>query len=87
MAHRADAPEQLTRDGQPLLTRGATIRGGASYNPETRTVPVSLGTGAPVLRYDWNTDRNYTEVLSMDPAHVRLQRMNGGAPFLTDHRA
>jgi hypothetical protein len=80
-----NAPEQLTRDGQPLFTRGASFRA-ATYNPETRTVRVSLGTGAPVLRYDWASDRTYTEVLSMDPTHVRLERMNGGAPFLTDHR-
>lgn len=76
----------LIRDGHPLLTRDSLVRG-ASYNPETRTVPVSLGTGAPVERYDWRTGKTYIEVLSMDPAHIRLTRLNGGAPFLTDHNS
>jgi len=82
----AERTNVITRDGKPVETRAASFRP-ASYNPETRTITVSLGTGAPVLRYDWNADRNYTEILSMDPAHIRLDRMNGGAPLLRDHNS
>lgn len=79
-----DTNKTLTRDGKPLETRSAQFRA-QTFNPETRAITISLGTGAPVLRYDWNTGKTYTEVLSMDPAHVRLDRMNAGAPLLEDH--
>lgn len=42
----------------------------------TNTVPVR----------DWWTGRRVDEQLSLDPAHVRLERINNGAPFLILHR-
>ena len=44
-------------------------------------------TGAQVRRFDWWRDQVFFEELSMDPAHVRLDRLNAGAPVLPDHRS
>ncbi len=53
-----------------------------SFNEEARTVEVTWSTGARVLRGFW--DRFYEE-LSLDPQHVRMGRMNSGAPVLNSH--
>ncbi len=59
----------------------------ASVSPDTldeekRTVDVVWTTGARVLRgyYD-----QFWEELSLDPKHVRMDRLNGGAPLLDAH--
>lgn len=44
-----------------------------------------FSTGAPVTRWDWTTGTRFIEKLSMDPAHVRLARLNAGAPLLNTH--
>jgi phage head maturation protease len=56
----------------------------STVNAEKRTVEVVWTTGAPVLRgyYD-----RFWEELSLDPKHVRMDRLNNGAPFLADHDA
>ncbi|HAT48867.1 MAG: peptidase U37 [Nitrospirae bacterium] len=64
----------------------------ASFVPETvnadaRTVEMVWSTGATVRRRDWMSGQSYDETLSMDPAHVRLGRLNGGAPLLNSHQA
>ena len=75
---------QITRHGMPLATRSAQFRA-ASFDPVSRTITVSLGTGAPVDRYDYRTGTRYTEILSMDPASVRLERLTAGGPLLVNH--
>lgn len=55
-----------------------------SVNAEKRTVDVVWTTGAKVLRSSWYDGSSYEE-LSLDPKHVRLDRLNSGAPFLADH--
>lgn len=45
---------------------------------------VVWSTGAPVLRQPFFDDPYYEE-LSMDPASIRLGRLNNGAPFLSVH--
>ncbi len=51
-----------------------------------RTATLVFSTGAPVLRTDgWGV--SYREVLSMKPEHVRLERLNAGAPVLDAHSA
>lgn len=57
----------------------------SSIDTEKRTVHVTFSTGAPVERYDWVSGRRFREVLSLDPAHVRLERLNAGAPVLDSH--
>jgi hypothetical protein len=52
---------------------------------EGRTFELVFSTGAPVERYDWFSGKRYVEKLSLDPAHVRLDRLNAGAPVLDSH--
>jgi HK97 family phage prohead protease len=56
----------------------------ASYEEKDNSIGVVWTTGAPVRRR--GLDGYYDEVLSLDPAHVRLGRLNAGAPFLNTHR-
>jgi HK97 family phage prohead protease len=65
----------------PTLCRSVSVVPN-SVNVEKRTVDVVWTTGARVLRgyYD-----RYWEELSLEPKHVRLKRLNNGAPFLNTH--
>lgn len=58
-----------------------------SVNAEKRTVDLVFSTGAAVDRFDYWTGKRYREVLSLEPAHIRLQRLNAGAPLLDAHSA
>ena len=80
-------PEPQTRTVQlaPLSVRADL--GPRSVNDAERTVDLIITTTTGVKRIDWNTGKPYVEVLSMDPAHVRLDRLNGGAPLLDSHSA
>lgn len=68
----------------PLQTRFAPI---ATVDREARTADlVWTRAGAQVKRYDWRLDRYYMEELSLEPAAVRMGRLqSGSAPFLRDH--
>lgn len=57
----------------------------ATVDDDARTVELTWSTGAGVERYDWATGQRFLEVLSMDPKHVRLARLNSGAPVLDSH--
>ncbi len=83
MVAKRSAPETTTRNVGPLTGRAAFSPG--SVNDKARTVDVLWSTGAKVLRSSWFDGQSYEE-LSMDPAHVRMGRLNNGAPFLADHR-
>jgi hypothetical protein len=65
----------------PKFGRSAEVRA-ASFNQKDNSVET---TGAAVRRFDWRTDRFYSEVLLVTPAAVRLDRLNAGAPFLNTH--
>ena len=56
----------------PLQTRLAPI---GTVDAKARTADLVWSTGARVKRYDWMRDTVYMEELSMDPAHVRLGRL------------
>ncbi len=71
-----------TRDVGPLAIRASLQPG--SVNVEKRTVNLVWSTGAAVLRSTWD-EGQFWEELSMDARHVRLDRLNSGAPFLADH--
>lgn len=58
-----------------------------SVHAEDRTVDIVFSTGAPVLRYDYMAGKRYWEILSMDPAHVRLQQINSIGVVLDTHSA
>jgi hypothetical protein len=68
----------------PALSVRAAV---GSVNKDARTVDVVFSTGASVPRQDYWTGKRFNEVLSMDPAHVRLDRLNAGAPVLDAHSA
>lgn len=57
----------------------------ATFNADERTVEVTWTTGSQVRKTDFWTDKSWIEELSMDPAHVRLDRLNNGAPLLPNH--
>jgi hypothetical protein len=76
-----------TRELGPLMGR-ATFDP-KTINKEARTVEVVFATENPVSQsyYDWGRDTyvTFTEILSMNPAHVRMERITGGAPVLNNH--
>ena len=65
-----------------LIIRGATILP-QTFDDKNRTVRVTWSTGAAVPRRDQQGP--YNEVLSLDPAHVNLDRLRG-ASVLDTHR-
>lgn len=72
-----------TIDLPPLALRAAV----STVNDDARTVDLVFSTGAAVERMDWWTGKRYLEKLSLDPTHVRLDRLNTGAPLLDAHSA
>lgn len=84
-AKAAPAVTARTVDLPPLSLR-AEIQADAA-DSESREVDLVFTTGAPVQRYDWSSGKSYMEELSLDPAHIRLGRLNGGAPLLNSHAA
>ena len=67
----------------PAMRRAAELAPG-SVDIEGRTVEVIWSTGARNRRVPFFGEA-YDEELSLDPAHVRLDRLNAGAPFLRVH--
>lgn len=67
----------------PLMGRSAEV---GTVDRDARTVQLVWTTGARVQRYDWYNDRYYLEELSLDPAHVRMGRLqSGSANLLNTH--
>lgn len=82
-----ETPAQERRAEQPIVTREMSIRAD-TVNEEARTVDVIWSTGAPVRRRDWWSGTTFIETLNLEPAAVRLDRLNsGGAPVLPNHDA
>lgn len=67
-----------------LLTRNAAIQP-TTFDADARTVRVIWSTGAAVNRRD--TQGPFSEVLSLDPAHVRLDRLRGASVLNTHAQA
>ncbi|MCT8159390.1 prohead protease/major capsid protein fusion protein [Pseudoruegeria sp. SHC-113] len=67
----------------PALRRSAELAPN-SADSEARTVEVIWSAGARVRRSTLFGEP-YDEELSLDPTHVRLDRLNAGAPFLKVH--
>jgi hypothetical protein len=66
-----------------MQTRLAEV---GTADPASRCVPITWTTGAAVKRMDWDTGQPWIEELSCDPAHVRMGRMQSGAPLLNTHQ-
>lgn len=60
-----------------------------AINDDARTVELTFATSkVDVLRFDWNTGKKFYERLSLDPKHVRMDRLaSGTAPLLDTHSA
>jgi hypothetical protein len=67
----------------PAMRRTAELAPN-SADAQARTVEVVWSAGARVRRATFFGEP-YDEELSLDPAHVRLERLNAGAPFLKVH--
>jgi hypothetical protein len=67
----------------PALTRAADLLP-TTLDDEDRSIEVVWSTGARVRRRPFFGEP-FDEELSMDPAHVRLDRLNNGAPLLKVH--
>ncbi|MGZ4953567.1 MAG: prohead protease/major capsid protein fusion protein [Methylobacter sp.] len=72
-----------TRQLPKLSTRAAFVP--ATLNEEARTIELTWSTGAQVRRTDYWDETTWIEELSLDPAHVNLDRLNLGAPLLANH--
>ena len=81
------APESQTESQRAMLPMQTRAMPVSSFNPETNEFDCVWAAGAQVRRYDWRLGRYYLEELSMDPAHIDLARLNGGAPLLDTHWA
>lgn len=58
-----------------------------SVNDEKRTIDAVFYSGAQVARMDWWTGEKSMLQFSLDPAHIRMGRLNSGAPVLNCHSA
>jgi hypothetical protein len=67
----------------PAMRRAAELAPNTA-DGEARTVEVVWSAGARIRRATFFGEA-YDEELSLDPAHVRLERLNAGAPFLKVH--
>lgn len=72
-----------TVDLPPLSFRAEV----GAVNAEKRTIDLIFSTGAAVTRTDYWSGKQYREVLSMDPAHVQLDRLNTAGVLLDSHSA
>lgn len=84
MPRDGEGERKETRRDLPMQHLRAAVAAG-SYDAEKRTIELVWTTGAAVMRRDWWTGDLYEEVLSLDPAHVDLSRLNAGAPLLNTH--
>jgi hypothetical protein len=75
--------EPSTVEIPPLSVRANV----ATVDEAARTVELIFSTGAPVDRFDWMSGKRFIEKLSLDPKHVRTERLNSGAPLLNAHSA
>lgn len=84
-AGRSEKPEtDKARQSSRLHMRAAFTP--ASINDEDRTVEVVFGSDAPCRMWTWEYGL-INERLSFETGHVRLDRLNGGAPLLDNHDA
>lgn len=60
----------------------------STFNADERTIELVWSAGAKVDRWrprGWEIEE-FEESLSLEPSHVRLDRLNSGAPLLDNHR-
>jgi HK97 family phage prohead protease len=80
MGRQTQAGTEQARDVPPLSLRAEFQP--KTLNEDSRSIEVVWTTGARVLRGFFE---NFWEELSLDPKHVRMDRLNNGAPLLDSH--
>jgi len=70
--------------GERLALAADMVWQPASVDDERRTVEIVIYSGAEITRYPLFEDP-YTLRLSLEDGHVRLERLNNGAPLLDSH--
>lgn len=68
----------------PVIGRAGSLR---SVDEAARSFEVLWTTGAQVRRYSWGRDEEFDEELVVSQNAMRMERLNGGAPFLNSHSA
>ncbi len=58
-----------------------------TYNEKDRTVDIVWTTGSQVKRYDYERDNYYLEQLEVSNDAIDFERLNAGAPVLSNHDA
>ncbi len=59
-----------------------------NVNDEQRTVDVVFATEYPVMRYDWERDTRFMEVLGFGPGQMSTERLDAGVtPVLDNHES
>ena len=77
--------EQIERAEKSVSSLKATAKfSPKSLNEDARTIDVTFATETPVRTFSWE-DGMVNEVLSMTLEHIRMDRINGGAPVLDNH--
>lgn len=66
----------------PIMRRAAFDP--QTLNIEDRTVEVVFATETPVRTWKWSVGE-FDEILSMDPANIRKERLDAGIPVLDNH--
>ena len=86
MNNQAVAPQATERRAEEvpggMMMRAAFKPG--SLNAEERTIEVIFGSNAPCRMWTWEYGM-IEEELSFEAEHVRMDRMNSGAPVLDNH--
>lgn len=59
----------------------------SNINEEERTLEIVWTTGAAVRRWDWETGKEYIEILMVNEDAIDLTRLNKGASFLNMHNS
>lgn len=68
----------------PPLQLRAMLEPG-TFDEQARTIEVTFATPTEVVTRDYNSGSIFIEQLSFEPNHVRLERLNAGAPILDNH--
>lgn len=74
-------PFKIEKRKAPILSVRATFEP-STVDEKNRTVELVFTTSTKVKRGFWDP---FLEELSMDPKHVRMDRLNNGAPLLDSH--
>lgn len=75
----------LQTNTEPLNLRAAFTP--TTYNEKDRTVDIVWTTGSQVKRYDYERDNYYLEQLEVSNDAIDFERLNSGAPVLSNHDA